>query len=321
MEAWIDIIFIAIIVIFAIVGLVKGLFESILSLCASIASIFLAFWASQPVAEFLNRVADANKFFQKFLQETVKVPAEGLGGRTLDQLASICTVVLSMVIVYVLIKVAVWLLTRLFDSVTANSTPLSGMNRLLGLVFGAAQGFAVGLMVLGMAAIMAFVPKLGTNINNYLDQNSNFTLKTYHYVQEWVEDELKDSIDDFIDELAEKAPVTVEKDETDYAKAAYEEINNTDLTDLVEDYSITYVLPTTVNMGENIVVNVSAWGHGYTINGSYQLATNPGQINEVDLIPGTYTFEFENVKFELGTEGQEGYQTYSGNVVFTVTIA
>ena len=74
-------------------------------------------------------------------------------------------------------------------------------------------------------------------------------------------------------------------------------------------------------MGENIVVNVSAWGYGYKLNGTYKPAALPGAIVEIGLAAGTYTFEFENVKFELGTEGQDGYQTYSGNVVFTITVA
>ena len=119
---WIDIVFIAIIIIFAIIGLVKGLFDSILSLCASVASIFLSFWASKPVAEFLNKLVDVNGFFRKFLENTLKVPETGVGGHTLDQLASVCTIVLSMIIVFVLIKAAVWLLAKLFDSVSANST-------------------------------------------------------------------------------------------------------------------------------------------------------------------------------------------------------
>lgn len=329
MEAWIDIIFIAIVVIFAIVGIVKGLFDSLLSLVASVASIFLAFWASKPVAEFLNRVADVNQFFEKFLVEKNIIPEAGMNGKTVEQWASICTVVLSIIIVYVLIKVAVWLLAKLFDSVTANSTAFSGMDRLLGMVFGAVQGFAVVLMVLGLASMLSFVPNLNTKIDNYLDKNSNFTLKTYHYVQEWVEDELQDKLDEFVEELAGKAPTNpTEEETTNYAQLAYTQMNNLDITTgAVTDTTLNYTLPAqkhVENAEGNIDVDIN-WGLACVLKLGTEtvdtLTINNGVVTKAGLVAGTYTLEFTNVKFTLGAEGEDGYQTYTGNVTLTFTVA
>lgn len=209
---WIDIVFIAIIVIFAIIGLAKGFFDSLLSLFASVASIFLAFWASKPVAAFLNKLVDVNGFFEKLLLKA-GVSSNGIAGHSLSQLASICTIIASMIIVYLLIKVAVWLLARLFDSATANSTALSGMNRLFGLLFGALQGFAMVLILLGLTSIASYIPSVETKVNDFL-ADSKITRGTYSYVNEWVKDELYQKLNEFVDSLADPntpAPtVTVE---------------------------------------------------------------------------------------------------------------
>lgn len=240
--AWIDVVFIAIIILFAIIGLVKGLFDSILSLIASVASVFLAFWASKPVAEFINKLADVNKFFEKFLVNNLGVTEEA---SKVSELASVCTLVLSMIIVFVLIKVAVWLLAKLFDSATANSTALSGMNRLLGLAFGAVKGFAIVLVVLCATAILGSnVDKIGTKVDDFLD-DSKITLKTYNYVVEWVDDSLSDKLDDFVKELAEVSPKNEDSEPvTNYAELTKENTTEATFKDTaqVTDNSITITL-------------------------------------------------------------------------------
>lgn len=321
--AWIDIVFIAIIVIFAIVGLVKGLFDSILSLVASVASIFLAFWAGKPVAEFLNKMVGLNSFFEKALT-SIGISESGLANHSLQELASVCSLVLSMLIVFILIKVAVWLLAKLFDSVTANSTALSGMNRLLGLVFGAVKGFAIVLIVLGLTAVVSiYVTPVGTKVNNFLE-NSSITMKTYNYIEEWVDNDLRDKIDDFIHDLAKDAPKDEEESETtNYAEQAYTQLNNKDITTNVTDDGITYTLETTVNFGENIDVVIS-WPDG----GKYKLSTDVDSEGTLvgitsnafsisGLGNGTYNVTFRQVTFTLS--GSET-DTVTRDVVFTFTI-
>lgn len=321
--AWIDIVFIAIIVIFAIVGLVKGLFDSILSLVASVASIFLAFWAGKPVAEFFNKMVGLNSFFEKALT-SIGVSESGVASHSLQELASVCSLVLSMLIVFILIKVAVWLLAKLFDSVTANSTALSGMNRLLGLVFGAVKGFAIVLIVLGLTAIVSiYVTPVGTKVNNFLE-NSSITMKTYNYIEEWVDNDLRDKVDDFIHDLAKDAPKNEEESEdTNYAEQAYDQLNNKDITASVTDNGITYTLETTINLGENIDVVIS-WPDG----GKYKLSTGvdgegvPVTITSnafsiSDLANGTYNVTLRNVVFTLSGSEKD---TVTRDVVFTFTI-
>lgn len=251
---WIDIVFIAVILIFAIVGLVKGLFDSILSLCASVASVFLSFWAGKPVAAFLNKLVDVNGFFIKGLT-SMGITDTSVPNYNLDQLATICTIALSMVVVFVLIKVAVWLLAKLFDSVTASSTAASGLNRLLGLIFGAVQGFAIVLVALGVTSIVSMVGPLDAKINTFLEP-SKLTRGIYNYVDEWVQDDLSDKINEFVQDLSKtdlKPEITV----TNYAEQAKEsfDVNSIVVEDSVTDSGFKIDTTSSIKV-ENVDVSV-----------------------------------------------------------------
>lgn len=256
---WIDIVYIGIIVVFAIIGLAKGLFDSILSLVASVASVFLAFWASKPVAAFLNKIADVNGFFEEFLVNNMGVAETGANGQTLSELASVCTLALSVLIVFVLIKIAVWLLAKLFDSVSAQSTAASGMDRLLGVVFGAAKGFAIVLVALGVTSIFSMVPAFEAKIDSFLN-DSSITRGTYIYVDEWVENELEDRLDDFVKDLADYADVP-EAPADNQAEIAYNALkdNNGVVSNTAWDATereVEITLLTEHHLGENLNVSL-----------------------------------------------------------------
>ena len=326
--AWIDIVYIGIIVVFAIIGLAKGLFDSILSLIASVASVFLAFWASKPVAAFLNKIADVNGFFEQFLVSNMGVPETGAAGQTLSELASVCTLALSVLIVFVLIKIAVWLLAKLFDSVSAQSTPGSGMDRLLGLVFGAAKGFAVVLVALGVTSIFSMVPAFEANIDSFLN-NSSITRGTYIYVDEWVENELEDKLDDFVRDLADYAEVPEEPQAKNYAEEVQKTLDTNGYA-VVEGDTVTITVETSKAYvsedpaEQNITVNIQ-WPTAALIKqGETVVKTgiiSNGVVVVEGLAAGEYTVVFENVKFTFGTEGDEGYCEKIANVQFTITVA
>lgn len=324
--AWIDIVFIGIIVVFAIIGLVKGLFDSILSLVASVASIFLSFWASKPVAAFLNKMADVNGFFEKFLTDKLSIPAEGAYGQTLSELASVCTLVLSMIIVFVLIKVAVWLLAKLFDSVTAQSTAASGMNRLLGLVFGAIKGFAIVIIALGITSVASIA--FEKQIDDFL-ADSSITRSTYNYVDEWVENELQDRLDDFIKDLADYAEVPEEPVEKNYAEEVAKALDTTSYA-VVTGQNVTITLSTSETYvsedpaEQNINITIIWPATASVLFGTEtQPAANvtDNTITFSDLTAGDYTVTLQGVKFTFGTSGEEGYQEYTADsVVITFTV-
>ena len=197
---WIDIIFIAIIVVFAIIGLAKGLFESILSIFSTALSIVVAILTSKYVAAFLNNIVHCNDFFAKQIVAWGWVSKDGvtLFNKTFspEQLANTLTIILSVVAVWLLIKLAIWLLSKLFDNVTTSSSAISGLNRVLGMIFGAAKGFIIGVVALGLVSVVTIFG-LGKNIEEQIQKNG-MTNFVYKYVNEWVANTLDDKIEDIL---------------------------------------------------------------------------------------------------------------------------
>lgn len=211
---WVDIIFIVLIVIFAIVGLSKGLFESILSIFSSVLSIVVAILVAKPVAAFINKMVDANKFFADILTKWNWIGENGatVFGKTYTaaQIGNACTIIVSVLAVWLLIKLAIWLLSKLFDSATSSSSAISGLNRVLGLVFGAAKGFLIGCVGLGLAAVLSICGVSG--VKDLMEKNK-MTNYIYGYVSEWVGTTVEDKIDDFLGKG--ETPATGEEENTE----------------------------------------------------------------------------------------------------------
>ena len=213
---WIDIVVIALVVLSAIIGLAKGLFESILSLFGTGLSLGIAIWASKPVANFISGIVNVNEFIVGLLEKygvaedgVVKILMQNFA---VEQAADFLTIVASVILVFILIKLVIWLLAKLFDSATSNSSALSGLNRLLGLVFGAAKGLVfvgIGLAIASLVGSVAFTEQINTEI-----QKNQITSFVYNYVDNWVEDTLEDQLRKLIgepeenEETVEATPIT-----------------------------------------------------------------------------------------------------------------
>lgn len=189
---WIDIIFIAIIVLFAIIGLAKGLIDSILSLFTTFGSAILAYFLAKPFYTFFAKIFDINGMFENLLTQTFGLsdPVSIFGNDlTIAQMGEFISIVFSGIVAFVLVRSVVWLVSKIFDSATKSSSALSGLNRLFGLLFGAVKGLAICCLVLGVASIMTYFGDFGTNIKNTIEDTTvtNFVFK---YVDEFVEDKI-----------------------------------------------------------------------------------------------------------------------------------
>lgn len=192
---WIDITIIVVLAITSIIGLSKGLFESVLSLFGTGLSLFAAVWASKPVTAFVNGFFDLTAWISNMLVDqgvavggSVTIP----GGFSfpLDKAAEFLTTVGMVVVLFVLIKLVIFILSRLFDSITSSSSALSGLNRLLGLVF----GFAKGAVAVGMAlALSVLVGKVvfTAEIKAQIDGTNEITRIVYGYVEDWTNEQFE----------------------------------------------------------------------------------------------------------------------------------
>lgn len=170
----IDIVLSVIILIFVIIGFSKGLLKSIISLFGNLFCIIISFLLAKPLATFLqntfgmassiggqlvNSVSSTIPTFtdpmegsavleqmndpslittliKKFIDPTVTyASSDELLTVIGDSLGALASIAISIIIAFIVIKIVILLLSKLFDAITKQRA-INGMDRLLGGVFG-----------------------------------------------------------------------------------------------------------------------------------------------------------------------------------------
>lgn len=187
---WVDIVFFVIIAIFALIGLWKGLFDSLLSLISTGVCVVVAVWLAKPCASFINNTIklDVPKLFDGLIGKFSTETTFEFFGMTFSrgEIAGFLSMIFAGLIVFILLKLGIYLLAKLFDSITSNSTALSGLNRLFGLLFGLVKGGVIVIVALAICTIFARF----TNVETYIKQ-STVTNWVYNYVDDYAEKQLK----------------------------------------------------------------------------------------------------------------------------------
>lgn len=230
---WIDIVFIAILVVFAVIGLWRGLFDSLLGLISSGVALTIAIFTAKSVSKFLNKTLKINNWFAGMLEKTVgesgNITLFGKEALTfpVKQVAEFLSVVFAIIVVFVLIKLAVWLLAKLFDSVASASTIGSGLNKVLGLVFGVLRGGVALVCVLSLCCVFNNTGLIGNTIQDNMDK-TKITKYVYKYVSDYTE-KLFEKAD-----MAEYIKDAVKSSQPAEETPASEAVNNPN------DYTITF---------------------------------------------------------------------------------
>ena len=221
--AWIDIIFIAILGIGAIIGAYKGFLQSLVTLCGTLLTLVLAIWLSKPASGLLESWFGLNTALGSALHDTIAGYCQsGALSPLLDPLAklllganyattypdltsaefitafanSIGTLlgtIITVIILFVLIKIVLYLLSKLFDVITKNKA-ISGMDRVLGFVIGAGKGFLLCFIVFSAAYFLnTLIPSIGDWVTDILSVNP-----VTNEVYKWSCDFLQNQIIPFI---------------------------------------------------------------------------------------------------------------------------
>ena len=237
--AVIDIIVIAVLLVFAVVGMIKGFLNTIISLFGSLASLGVAILCAKPVAAFMNKIFNTVGFVSGKIVGTItgvspfasgyEGIADGLTGAELkeylannpdtntfkdrvyrlfiedskvfnyteelttaeqvdqsvvnymaDRLAGVITLVIAAIVVFILLKIAVLILSKLFNAITKNRA-ISGIDRTMGLLFGVVKGALLVCVVLGVFYLLA-----NSTVQDWID-NSTVTRWVYKYATELVD--------------------------------------------------------------------------------------------------------------------------------------
>lgn len=213
----IDGVVIAIIVISAIVGIIKGFFDSLLSLLGTGIALAVAVFCAKHVSNWVNQIFNLEELILTKLDES---NAEGVisffGDKfTLSnsEVAKFCVWLITVVALFLIVKFAIFILAKIFESVTKNSPAISGINRLFGCIFGIAKGGVIVVSLLALSSALVQVPLIGNTINDKIAE-TKVTSWAYKYVDDFVEKNLtKEKIDEIVDKIISETSDTTSEGE------------------------------------------------------------------------------------------------------------
>lgn len=216
----IDIAVIAVILIFSIIGLKKGLLKSVLSLFSWFVCIMVAVFSAKYVAGWINGIYDfssligkgisknlinMNEFFGQsinvfeaggkdalinaipkdingLLAQLIKVvfsntnvdmtSTASIGTIVGSSLGHICMVVISGILIFILLKIVVALLSKLFDNIERTKV-LGGLNKILGLILGFLKASIIIIAVNCVLVGLTLVPTFNKMITPLIQDNTH----------------------------------------------------------------------------------------------------------------------------------------------------
>ena len=186
----IDGVLIAIIIVSAIIGIVKGLIDSVLGLFGTAIAAVAGVFGAKFLSNFVNRIFNLETFVLGKLEGGAEGTVKFFGGDFSNlEVAKFCVWVVTVVVIFLIVKLAIFILAKIFESVTENHPKLSGINRVLGMLFGTVKGLIVSLGLVAVASLVSEVPGLGKIVTEKLDQTKVASF-AYKYVDEFVDENL-----------------------------------------------------------------------------------------------------------------------------------
>ena len=195
---------ILIIVISAIVGIIKGFFDSLLSLLGTSIALAVAVFTAKYVSNWLNKIINIEQFVLDKLDASNEGSVEFFNGKfsySNVEVSKFCVWLITVIVIFLIIKLALFILAKIFESVTKNSPTISGINRVLGMIFGLVKGALSVALILGICSAAAQVPLVGPTITEKIAE-TKVTSFAYKYVDDFVETQLtKEKIDEIINKI------------------------------------------------------------------------------------------------------------------------
>lgn len=195
--ALIDIIFIVFIGLFALVGFYKGLVDSILSLFGTLASLALAIFGGVYIANYVRTLIDIDSYLDSFLVDILKVTEESVSFLGIDiartTIANYLGTILICILTFIVIRLTISTIGKIFGSLTDSSKLLKSANRLLGLAFGALKGLLLVCCFFVVLSMVSFVEPIRVQIEPAIEDTKIVSV-VYEKTNEFVEDKLRDKL-------------------------------------------------------------------------------------------------------------------------------
>ena len=227
----IDILIVAVLIIFGIIGFNKGFLKSFISLFSWVVCILIAIFTAKYVANWINgiydfssliggRIADGltgvNEFFSQSISEFSSteeiinnLPADlnrllsqlikvvfsntSVDMTSTDTIASvvglslghICMVIIAGILTFIVLKIVIALLSRLFDNISRTKI-LGGLNKVLGLIFGVLKAGCIIIILNCILVGLSLIPAVNNTITPLIQDNTHIEKVIYNKTDEFV---------------------------------------------------------------------------------------------------------------------------------------
>lgn len=225
----VDVVIIALLAIFAIIGLKKGFLKSVISLFSWSVCLILAIIAAKYVAGWINEIYDfsslignkvsksltnSNAFFGSsintfatkeeivanlpnningLLKQLIKVvfsntavdmtSADTIGSVVGYSLGYISMVIIAGILVFVVLKIVVTLLSKLFDNIERTKI-LGGLNKILGLTLGLIKASIIIILFNCVLVGLSLIPAVNKTITPIVKDNTYVEKVIYNKTDE-----------------------------------------------------------------------------------------------------------------------------------------
>ena len=202
----IDGVLIAIIVVSLIIGICKGLIDSVLGLVGTGLAVVAGVFGAKFLSNFVNRIFNLETFVLGKLEGGAEGTAKFFGGEFSNiDIAKFCVWVLTVIIIFLIVKLAIFILAKIFESVVANSPRLTGINRVLGMLFGTVKGLIVSLGIIAIGSLVSEVPGIGKLVTDKIAE-TKVTSFAYKYVDEFVDENVTaEKVQEIVDKIVSEA--------------------------------------------------------------------------------------------------------------------
>lgn len=199
----IDGVLILLLIVSIIIGISKGLIDSILSLVGTGIALLASVFLSKHVANLINKIFNFEDFVLNHLDGAEEGSMKIFGVIELNnvEVAKFAVWIASVVILFIIIKLAIYIVAKMFEAVIKSSPTVSGINRVLGMIFGAIKGGVMVLISLALCTLLCQLPFIGKPVYDAI-QDTKITKGIYNVVEDFVENNLtQEKIEDIIDKI------------------------------------------------------------------------------------------------------------------------
>ncbi len=222
----IDIIIIALLVIFGIIGFCKGFFKSILSFFSWIVCLLVAIFTAKYLANWLNNIYDFdgligrniasalsnyNEYFNNYAADysSIEMPS-GLGllgqltkvvfnnnsnfdeGTTIatvmgTSLGHICMVIISGILIFIVLKIVLFIINKIIDKLTKTKV-IGILNKIFGLIFGVLKAGCIIFIFNVVLAFLALIPAVNNTISPLIQDNTYIERVIYNKTDDFIEE-------------------------------------------------------------------------------------------------------------------------------------